>query len=170
MRNHGLSPIILMDKFHIKNKRKEPVLVTIGSKFMKLINRICISLAIWIPIAACATDSGNHVIAGNYDVHGVQSKILKGHETDPIAQYCKSFSLTEKQIKYFFSNANIITLSELHDNYDLAPCIVSGEISQNGKNMRFEIYASSIARIWVIPQQQTWIACDMKCNSMFSGK
>jgi hypothetical protein len=88
------------------------------------------------------------------------------------AQACRSFRMSERQVKLFFRQARAITTTEFDHASDWAPCHVNGKATIDGLAFRWTVSASGIAKAWRRPAEthDLILACEDDCHRKVFGK
>jgi hypothetical protein len=89
--------------------------------------------------------------------------------SDPDSEICEGFSLNTAQIVQFFSQAEIITFKQFHDQYDYLPCFVKGKLMQHQQICDFTIRAGATAELNCNDGTQYLYACTT-CDKLFIAK
>ena len=84
-------------------------------------------------------------------IHSFKSKLVNievlSHGYDEGGEFCKDFTLTSKQVEWFFSRAKVLDAQLLHDQFDILPCWVRGTAQSTQGKSQWEIRAGGTARI-----------------------
>ena len=67
---------------------------------------------------------------------------------------CKGWSLPEKTIKYVMKHSKMIDFRELHDMFDVYPCVVEGELTYKGESYFYRVNAGSW---WELTQGEKYL-------------
>ena len=67
---------------------------------------------------------------------------------------CKGWSISEKTIKYVMKHSKMIDFRELHDMFDVYPCVVEGELTYKGESYFYRVNAGSW---WELTQGERYL-------------
>ena len=67
---------------------------------------------------------------------------------------CKGWSIPEKTIKYVMKHSKMIDFRELHDMFDVYPCVVEGELTYKGESYFYRVNAGSW---WELTQGEKYL-------------
>ena len=67
---------------------------------------------------------------------------------------CKGWSISEKTIKYVMKHSKMIDFRELHDMFDVYPCVVEGELIYKGESYFYRVNAGSW---WELTQGERYL-------------
>ena len=67
---------------------------------------------------------------------------------------CKDWSISEKTIKYVMKHSKMIDFRELHDMFDVYPCVVEGELTYKGESYFYRVNAGSW---WELTQGEKYL-------------
>jgi len=67
---------------------------------------------------------------------------------------CKGWSISEKTIKYVMKHSKMIDFRELHDMFDVYPCVVEGELTYKGESYFYRVNAGSW---WELTQGEKYL-------------
>lgn len=67
---------------------------------------------------------------------------------------CKGWSIPEKTIKYVMKHSKMIDFGELHDMFDVYPCVVEGELTYKGESYFYRVNAGSW---WELTQGEKYL-------------
>ena len=67
---------------------------------------------------------------------------------------CKGWSISEKAIKYVMKHSKMIDFRELHDMFDVYPCMVEGELTYKGESYFYRVNAGSW---WELTQGEKYL-------------
>ena len=67
---------------------------------------------------------------------------------------CKGWSISEKTIKYVMKHSKMIDFRELHDMFDVYPCVVEGELTYKGESYFYKVNAGSW---WELTQGEKYL-------------
>jgi hypothetical protein len=104
-------------------------------------------------------------------VEALSLGLSEGTEGPRESQACGDFSLTEAQVRAFFSGARTVTPREIHDDDDLgfAPCLVTGTLSWDGQRAAFDINPFLVATLRFQDGATRLLACDGACARAVLG-
>lgn len=90
----------------------------------------------------CEESHFKHLEMEPYSLKNIKASVLPELEKDSYANQC-DFTLSEAEIRNYLKNAYVFTGGFFYEYTDTHPCIISGEIEQNGKITKWEINSSS---------------------------
>lgn len=67
---------------------------------------------------------------------------------------CKGWSISEKTIKYVMKHSKMIDFRELHDMFDVYPCVEEGELTYKGESYFYRVNAGSW---WELTQEEKYL-------------
>ena len=67
---------------------------------------------------------------------------------------CKGWSISEKTIKYVMKHSKMIDFRELHDMFDVYPCVVKGTLTYKGESYFYRVNAGSW---WELTQGEKYL-------------
>jgi hypothetical protein len=102
----------------------------------------------------------------HYILKNIESGVKKG-KRQPQILFCRGFTLNEKQIKEYFSKANIIDEYKANHEYDWAPCYVRGTMEWDHLEAKWEINALQTAVVRFKNGDVLYFICKGACDHMF---
>src|SRR5699024_4488043 len=72
---------------------------------------------------------------------------------------CSAFSLTISEAQFFFIKSKVVTANEIHDEYPVLPCFVSGKGELNNESCSWKIRAGGTGHV-ICKSQSFLTACD----------
>ena len=91
-----------------------------------------------VGLVACNSSQNKNAFT---DIQIVESGFQSGGE------FCKDFSMQEKEIEQFFIEAEVKTPREIHDDFEYLPCYIRGIALDDGQIVNWEIRAGGTAEI-----------------------
>ena len=88
---------------------------------------------------------------------------------DEGGEFCRDFSLTPKQVQWYFSRAKELDAQILHGQFDILPCWVRGTAQSSQGASQWEIRAGGTARIVYENGAAALLGCD-KCDDVLMGE
>jgi len=83
----------------------------------------------------------------NLSIVKVNKATYTGLANDPLAQACRDWALSLKEVETIFSLSKKVDKPTLHHQYYHLPCEISGEAVLNGKPFNFTVNAGSYITI-----------------------
>lgn len=74
-------------------------------------------------------------------------------------EFCKDFTMQEKEIEQFFIKANVKTPREIHDEFEYLPCYIRGTSTHQQQTVSWEIRAGGTARVIYPDDSQIEFGC-----------
>jgi hypothetical protein len=81
-------------------------------------------------------------------------------------EFCRSFELSDAQVKSYFERAEEISFKQQHDEFDYLPCYVKGTLQRQGEQCEFVIRAGATAEVVCKNNLQIFYGC-MTCDDIF---
>jgi len=109
------------------------------------------------------------IAAAALEISGL-SKTLAPQATpyDFISRACAQWTLTTRDVQYFFAHADRISPEEWHYAYDVIACEYHGSISLDGNRYRFEINGGSFGvLLGTSPEGASYYGCKDRCARLF---
>lgn len=96
--------------------------------------------------------------------HGIET----GVGTDPIADACRPFRMSPRQVERFLRLARSISVEEFDHAWDWLPCYASGRLQADHTPFEWQISASGVAKVWSQSGKsgELLFACDEECNRL----
>ena len=82
---------------------------------------------------------------------------------DPVAEYCRDFSLTARQVRTYFQMARPITYGAFDGMYSFFPCMMTGRLVWPEGEVKFEISVSLVGVVF-LPETRVYLVCDGLCE------
>jgi hypothetical protein len=102
------------------------------------------------------------VFEGNYQIN-ISGVGLSTDEKE--AGLCKDFRLTDKQVRYFFDKAQVVSRRVIHDHHDWFPCYVSGTVDIKGKRLDWRIRPDGVGELVLPDGSIELLSCrEKKCR------
>lgn len=83
--------------------------------------------------------------------------IERGFESG--GEFCKDFTMQEKEIEQFFRKADMKTPREIHDEFEYLPCFIRGTSTHQQNTVTWEIRAGGTARVTYPDGSQIEFGC-----------
>lgn len=121
-----------------------------------------ISVSLFL-VWGCASQSVDHESNAPSDIQ------VSSHGYEEGGEFCKEFNLTPEQAEEFFSRATELDARRLHDQFDILPCWVRGQLRSGQGESQWEIRAGGTARIVSENGTAVLLGCD-ECDDLLSGE
>jgi hypothetical protein len=135
-----------------------------------MLRRACTALTVLVVIvgAAPAPALSGRLQVVELSLH-LQPSAASGE--DGVARACRSWKLTETDVRQFFANAVPISQADLHDLYSVLPCEYSGTFRLDGVQYGFVINGGAHAEVQRMfapgDRDRAMYGCRIRCAKMF---
>lgn len=152
--------------FHIKTQSELRARVLGTNVVTCLLVAISLVQSGWAQVVDAAVDKIHR--AKQIVVINVRHGIEDGVGRDPIADVCRPFRMSSRQVEHFLRIARSISVEEFDHAWDWAPCYVSGRMEADHTLFEWQISASGVAKVWSLPNESDvlLLACDEECNRL----
>lgn len=125
-----------------------------------------ISAVFLAALSACAGSAP--VLEEQYEILEISQGITPG---DPFSErLCKGFFMSDENVRAFLRRAKQIGNSQLHYEYDWAPCYVEARILSKDRVANVQIRASGVASLRFTGGEQISLGCLDECDDLLREK
>jgi hypothetical protein len=99
-------------------------------------------------------------------VSGVHHGIEDGPAEDPIANMCRTFRVSPRQVKLFLRTSRTISSEEFDHGWEWLPCYATGTAKVDQVSVEWKISASGVAKVWLLTNHDSELilGCDEDCQ------